>query len=109
MEEVREITYEAIDGVGLIPLARPRYRNAQGYRMLDEIDAAFDAAQHDDSVRVVVLRGSDGVSSAGHGIGSPEQAEYRAELGADSPVAQYDQFRKYNLDLLLKWRNFPKP
>lgn len=109
MDDLREITYEAIDGIGLITLARPRYRNAQGYRMLDEIDRAFDAALADDSVRVVVLRGSDGVFSAGHDIGSPEQAAYREALAADSPLARYDQFKKYNLDLLLKWRNFPKP
>jgi enoyl-CoA hydratase len=109
MNELRETKYEVIDGIGVITLNRPRYRNAQGYRMLDEIDWAFDAAREDDSVRVVIVRGSDGVFSTGHDIGSPEQDEYRAALGADSPLAQYDQFKRYNLDLLLKWRNFPKP
>jgi hypothetical protein len=30
-------------------------------------------------------------------------------LGAEPGIETYDQFKKYNLDLLLKWRNFPKP
>ncbi|HZK98814.1 MAG TPA: hypothetical protein VFC47_02850 [Caulobacteraceae bacterium] len=36
--DFRDILY-AVDGpLGLITLNRPAYRNAQGYRMLDEID-----------------------------------------------------------------------
>lgn len=34
---------------------------------------------------------------------------YRDALGAEPGIQTYDQFKKYNLDLLLKWRNFPKP
>ena len=107
--EFEEIEYAAADGVGVITLNRPRYRNAQGYRMLDEIDAAFGLARVDEAVRVVLVRGTDGVFSTGHDLGSPEQAAYRESLGATTPIARYDEFKKYNLDLLLEWRNFPKP
>jgi enoyl-CoA hydratase len=100
----------AVDGpVGVITLNRPAYRNAQSYRMLDEIDAAFDLAKADEAVRVLMVRGSGGVFSTGHDLGTPEAAEYRRSLGAKPGVQAYDQFRKYNLDLLLKWRNFEKP
>ena len=44
----QDILYAADGPVGVITLNRPRYRNAQGYRMLDEIDAAFDLARADD-------------------------------------------------------------
>ena len=27
----------------------------------------------------------------------------------DDPLERYNEFKKYNLDLLLKWRDFPKP
>jgi len=100
----------AVDGaVGVITLNRPQYRNAQGYRMLDEINFAFELARDDSTVRVVVVRGAGGVFSTGHDLGTPEGAEYRRNLGAKPGIQVYDQFKKYNLDLLLKWRNFPKP
>ena len=104
-----DIGYAAKDGVAVITLDRPAYRNAQSYRMLDEIDAAFDLAGADEDVRVVVVRGSGGVFSTGHDLGTPEGMEYRQALGAKPGIQTYDQFKKYNLDLLLKWRNFPKP
>jgi enoyl-CoA hydratase len=104
-----DIAYAVRDGVGVITLDRPAYRNAQSYRMLDEIDAAFDLARADEAVRVVVVRGSGGVFSTGHDLGTAEGMEYRKALGAKPGIQTYDQFKKYNLDLLLKWRNFPKP
>src|SRR6202789_1664798 len=99
----------AVGPIGVITLNRPQYRNAQGYRMLDEIDAAFDLARADEAVRVVLVTGAGGVFSTGHDLGTPEGIEYRRQLGAKPGIQTYDQFKKYNLDLLLKWRNFPKP
>ncbi|MCU1689507.1 MAG: enoyl-CoA hydratase [Jatrophihabitantaceae bacterium] len=107
--ELTDIRYEVADGLGVITLNRPRYRNAQGYRMLDEIDAVFRSAKDDDAVRVVVVRGSNGVFSTGHDLGTPDEAAYRSSLGDVTGIARYDQFKKYNLDMLLDWRNFPKP
>lgn len=108
--EFKEILYAVEDGgLGVITLNRPQYRNAQGYRMLDEIDAAFDLARADEAVRVVLVRGAGGTFSTGHDLGTPEGLEYRRSLGAKPGIQTYDQFKKYNLDLLLKWRNFPKP
>jgi enoyl-CoA hydratase len=104
-----EIIYTTADGVAQITLNRPKYRNAQGYRMLDEIDAAFALAGADETVKVVVLRGAGGVFSTGHDLGTPEGMAYREALGAKPGIQTYDQFKKYNLDLLVKWRNFPKP
>ena len=77
--------------------------------MLDEIDEAFDLARADEAVRVVIVRGAGGVFSTGHDLGTPEGMAYREALGAKPGIQTYDQFKKYNLDLLLKWRNFPKP
>jgi enoyl-CoA hydratase len=104
-----DIAYAVQGGVGVITLDRPAYRNAQSYRMLDEIDAAFDLARADEAVRVVLVRGSGGVFSTGHDLGTPDGMEYRKALGAKPGIQTYDQFKRYNLDLLLKWRNFPKP
>ena len=107
--DFHDILYAPDGPIGVITLNRPAYRNAQGYRMLDEIAAAFDLARADEAVRVVLVRGAGGVFSTGHDLGTPEGLEYRQALGAKPGIQTYDQFKKYNLDLLLKWRNFPKP
>jgi len=105
----QDILYEVDGPIGVITLNRPKYRNAQSYRMLDEIDAAFGLAKDDRKVRVVLVRGSGGVFSTGHDLGTPDAIAYRLKLGAAAGIEEYDQFKKYNLDLLIAWRNFPKP
>ncbi|MGZ5939238.1 MAG: enoyl-CoA hydratase-related protein [Rhizomicrobium sp.] len=106
----KDILYSTDGPIATITLNRPKYRNALGYRMLDEIDDAFTLAGKDNSVRVLVIRGSGGTFSSGHDLGTPEALEYKAALGAQPGTIQtYDQFKKYNLDVHLRWRNFPKP
>jgi enoyl-CoA hydratase len=105
----QEIIYTTDGPLAVVTLNVPQYKNAQGYRMLDEIDAAFDRAGADKNVCAVIIRGSGGNFSAGHDLGTPAAMEYRKALGAAPGIETYDQFRKYNLDLLMKWRNFPKP
>ena len=105
----KDILYSADGPVATITLNRPRYKNAQSYRMLDEIDGAFALAKADKSVRVLVIRGSGGNFSSGHDLGTEDALAYRKALGATPGIETYDQFKKYNLDLLVGWRNFPKP
>ena len=107
--DFEHILYSLDGPVGVITMNRPAYRNAQGYKMLREIDRAFDLARADDDVRVVIVRGAGGVFSTGHDLGTPEEVEFRKSLGVKQGIETYDQFKHYNLDLLVKWRNFPKP
>jgi enoyl-CoA hydratase len=106
----KDILYSTDGGVATITMNRPKYRNALSYRLLDEIDAGFELAGADKAIRVVVLRGAGGTFSSGHDLGTPEALEYRKALGAEpGTIEAYDQFKKYNLDVHLRWRNFPKP
>ncbi len=107
--EFRDIAFATDGPLGIITLNRPEYKNAQSYRMLDEIDAAFTKAEQDRDVRVVIVRGSGGNFSSGHDLGTPDAIEYRKALGVPPGIATYDQFKKYNLDLLIRWRNLRKP
>jgi enoyl-CoA hydratase len=107
--ELTVIRYDVDGPIATITLNRPHYKNAQDYRLLDEFDVAMDMAEADKAVRAIVVRGSGGNFSSGHDLGTPESVEYRTSLGAEPGVESYDQFKKYNLDLLLKWRNHPKP
>ena len=50
--------YETRGKVGYIMMNRPEKRNALDYQLLDDLDRAFDAAEADDSVNVVVLKGN---------------------------------------------------
>jgi enoyl-CoA hydratase len=105
----KDIAYSVDGPIATIALNRPRYKNAQSYRMLDEIDGGFAKAKSDRDVRVLVIRGSGGTFSSGHDLGTADALSYRKALGAAPGIETYDQFKKYNLDLLVGWRNFPKP
>jgi enoyl-CoA hydratase len=100
-QDFGQVLFHRDGELGVITLNRPEVMNAQGYEMLQQIDYAFDAARGDAKVRVVIVRGAGGVFSAGHDLGRGLAEEDTLEL--------YDSFKKYNLDLLIRWRDFPKP
>ena len=105
-----EVVYEIDGAVSLVTLNRPQYRNVQSWRLLDELDAALDRAVADDAVRVVVVSGAGGNFSSGHDLGTPEQrADQEARGIPDQGGRFYENFRKYNLEYTLKWRNLSKP
>jgi enoyl-CoA hydratase len=56
-----------------ITLNRPEARNAQNRKMLLELGDAFERAEQDDTVRVVILAGAGPIFSSGHDMGSKEQ------------------------------------
>ncbi len=108
--DLENVRYEHDAQIAIITLDRPRYRNAQSWRLLDELDLALDRAQDDRDVQVVVVKGEGGHFSAGHDLGTPEQIEdYKRREIPPVGIEEYEAFRKYNLDLTLKWRNLPKP
>jgi enoyl-CoA hydratase len=108
--EFEDLIYQVDGPIAWITFNRPQYRNAQSWRLLDEYDRAMDLAVADPAVRVIITRGAGGNFSSGHDLGTPEQAADRAARGiADAGIEFYENFRHYNLDLLVKWRNAPKP
>lgn len=105
----KDILY-TIDGrVAVITLNRPEFKNAQSWALLDEVDQAFAMAGADKDVRVVVVKGAGGNFSAGHDIGTPARDDQNTARANGTALEWYDGFKKYNLDLLLKWRAFGKP
>ena len=108
--EAPNVRYELDGAVALVTLDRQRYRNAQSWRLLDELDTALDRAMADKSVKIAIVRGAGEHFSAGHDLGTPEQIEdYKARGIPSVGIEEYEAFRRYNLDLTLKWRNLPKP
>ena len=75
--------------VARIILNRPRFFNAQGWLMREEMDDAFAQAAADEKVGAVVLSGAGPHFSAGHDIGTEEDQAYRQARGRSqgpSPV-----------------------
>ena len=108
--ELTDVTYSVDGPLAWITFNRPKYKNAQSWRLLDEVDIAMDEADRDPGVQVILWRGAGGNFSSGHDLGTPDQMADREARGiGDAGVEFYDNFKHYNLDLLLKWRNARKP
>ncbi len=102
--------------VARIVLARSEAANAQDYRMLSELNAAFDRAAQDPEVRVIVLAADGKHFSSGHDL-----REVDAEMchfptvgtwaSFDQPGAEGYMHREAEMyvGLCWRWRNIPKP
>ena len=111
MTEFSSITYEVDEAVCVITMDRPEVANAQNTELLDEIDAAFDLADADDDVRVVILAGNGKHWSAGHDlkalVGDVEPDEWR--LMRDTPEGKWHHEKVMYFDRCLRIRDFRKP
>jgi len=120
--EYRYIEYETLDDgrIARIALNRPRVRNAQNRGLLVELGDAFQYAEQDDAVRVVILKGNGPSFSAGHDLGSKETLTERAE-GPDQhpsfacngatrgPIeSRHRQEYHYYFENTRRWRNLRK-
>ena len=100
----------AVDGaVATIALHRPQAANAQNSQLLDELDAALDLADADETVRVVVLAGDGKHFSAGHDLkeilsGADEWARLR-----DTPEGKWRHEQVMYFDRCVRLRDFRKP
>ena len=64
VRDLGQVTFHVEGPLGIITLNRPEVLNAQGYELLAQVDRAFDLAQADQAIRVVIVRGAGGVFSA---------------------------------------------
>ena len=112
------ITYEVKDAVAWVMLNRPQYGNAQNYRLLNQLDAAFKRAVEDDGVKVIVLGGEGKHFSAGHDIGTPEKDSnlprerihlWWDHLNKGGAERQYVLEQDAYLGLCRRWQDIPKP
>jgi enoyl-CoA hydratase len=112
------VLYRVEDGVAIVTMHRPEFRNAQNSRMTYALDAAFRRAVDDDSVKVIVLAGSGKHFSAGHDIGTPgrdiDKSFDRASLWYDhvgKPGGEflYAREQEVYLGMCRRWRDIPKP
>ena len=112
------VLYRVEDGVAWVTMNRPQFNNAQNSQMTYALDAAFQRAVSDDSVKVIVLAGEGKHFSAGHDIGTPGRDVHktfdRAHLLPDhtnKPGAEllYTREQEVYLGMCRRWRDMPKP
>ncbi len=105
------IEYQVDEAVATITLNRPDVANAQDTQLIDELDAAFDLAEADDEVRVVVMAANGRHFSAGHDlkalVGDVEPDKWR--LMRDTPEGKFLHEKTMYFDRCLRIRDFPKP
>lgn len=107
--DYQQIIYQPGKVARLI-LNRPRYLNAQSRLLREEMDDAFARAMEDDEVCVIVLSGMGEHFSAGHDIGTPEEAADRKARGYPADrLGRYKRMRAITLENTLRWRSLPKP
>jgi enoyl-CoA hydratase len=109
--EFTTIRYEVDGSVATITMNRPEVANAQDTTLLDELDAAFDRADEDDDVRVVVLAGAGNHFSSGHDlkalVGQAEPDKWRLMRETPEGKLRHEQVMYY--DRCLKIHDFRKP
>lgn len=97
------IAYEKQNGVAHITLNRPERLNSFNGRMHEELYAALDDAENDDSVRAILLRGEGRGFSAGADLASFEE-----EIEEETPdLGEY--LRRTYTRAILKMTNMAKP
>lgn len=111
MSTFETLLYDVTGHVATITMNRPEVANAQNTALIDELDAAFDLADADDEVRVVVLAGAGKHFSAGHDlkalIGDTEPDEWRRMR--DTPEGKWQHEKVMYFDRCLRIRDFRKP
>jgi len=104
--ELTHVIYEVVDTIAVITLNRPEAANAQSHKVLEELDLAWQAADRDPAVKVIVLKSNGKHFSAGHDMSSTRSSSAPVEYHADS---LYDWETRGYLHYAKSWRQVPKP
>jgi len=96
------IRLEQLGPVARLTLDRPERTNALNQAMLSEINAALDAAERDDGIAALVVRGAGAAFSSGFDL--KEQMERRP-----SGVAAWRPILRNDFDTVMRFWRCPKP
>jgi enoyl-CoA hydratase len=105
------VRYETDGAVATITMNRPEVANAQDTALIDELDAAFDLADADDAIRVVILAGAGKHFSSGHDlraiVGDGEKDEWVQMR--ETPEGKFFHEKTMYYDRCLRIHDFRKP
>jgi enoyl-CoA hydratase len=105
------VHYETDGAVATITMNRPEVANAQDTALIDQLDAAFDRADADDAIRVVILTGAGKHFSSGHDlkaiVGDGEKDEWVQMR--ETPEGKFFHEKTMYYDRCLRIHDFRKP
>jgi enoyl-CoA hydratase len=105
--QLDHVEFEVLDRVGVISLNRPEAANAQNEKVLVELDRAWQAADQDRGVKVIVMRSVGKHFSAGHDTSADQDTTIDRDI--PFPDALYDWETRRYLHYAKAWREVPKP
>ncbi len=101
--------------IARITLNRPDRANAQNYRLLFELNEAFDQAAQDDAVRVIVLAAAGKHFSSGHDLSGGDDVSLSEAgisgwggFGLPGMEGHWAREEEVYFGLCWRWRNIPK-
>jgi enoyl-CoA hydratase len=107
--DLEYVLYDVEDAVGVITLNRPEAANAQNIDVLKELDWAWQQADLDPDVKVIVLRSNGKHFSAGHDMRYIDTLD-PVEVARRSDVeSHYDWETRGYFHFAKAWREVPKP
>ena len=116
MSDWAHIRYEEPqERIARIVLARSEKANAQDYRMLSELNEAFDRATRDDAIRVIILAADGDHFSSGHDLRAGTSMDGIDPIGtwccfdAEGAEGYMATEAEMYVGLCWRWRNIPKP
>jgi enoyl-CoA hydratase len=107
----KTILYDTDGAVATITMNRPEMANAQDSTLIDELDAAFDRADADDAIRVVVLAGAGKHFSSGHDLKAlvgGDDADQWVKM-RETPEGKFEHEKTMYYERCLKIHDFRKP
>lgn len=97
------LDYSVADGVAQLALDRPDKLNAINAGLLDELEAALDRAEQDDTVRAILLAGRGRAFSAGFDLAGG------AERAGESRADRIRRELTRDFDVIMRFWDCPKP
>src|SRR6478735_6698576 len=111
--QLDHVEYDVEGQVGVITLNRPEAANAQSQKVLIELDWAWQRADEDPGVKVIVLKSNGKHFSAGHDMSSTKSGDMsdisEIDDGFATPEGHYDWETRHYLHYAKSWREVPKP
>jgi enoyl-CoA hydratase len=117
MNDWQHVRYDVpAERVARITLARAEMANAQNYRMISEVNEAFDVAARDDEIRCIVLAADGKHFSSGHDLSDldPDMDELhtigtQCHFDADGAEGYMAREAEMYVGMCWRWRNIAKP
>jgi len=104
-----DILYDVKGPIATVTLNRPDQLNAISTRLEREMHHAFDVADKDPNVRVIILTGSGRAFSAGYDLSGEGEAKHPPEISVDAFLAEWYRVSMDGVEVILHMWRLGKP